>query len=184
MTLAQLFNEGKYGLTVHSVNELIEKLTTINWYSNVGEFSPDIEGKLAQFMSAIGVHDYEIKWITKEQVPETIKTLSFEGSALWEVLKEVPDQLKTRMERLGTDKLLNELVDRVPEAVFHSAYNQAFLTFDDQDAINFLMGHAMYISILACTAELAGDNSMSFIVELLEEGHLPLGPKGNTFYLL
>lgn len=185
MALAQLFNESKYGLTVRSVNELIERLTSINWYSKAGEYSPDVEGKLAQFMSALGVHDYDIKWISIEQVPETIKTLSFEGSALWEVLKELPEQWKKKIDSLENERLLNEVVDRVPEAVFHSAYKQAFMTFKDENTIKFLVGHAMYISILACTAELAGDHqALSFLIELLEEGHLPLGPKGNTFYLL
>ncbi|MEH7415337.1 hypothetical protein V7266_08665 [Neobacillus drentensis] len=185
MALAQLFNEGKYGLTVRSVNELIENLTSINWYSKAGEFSVDVEGKLAQFMSSLGVHDYEIKWISIEQVSETIKTLSFEGSALWEVLKELPGLWKKKIDSLENQRLLNEIVDRVPEAVFHSAYKQAFMTFKDENTVKFLVGHAMYISILACTAELAGDHqSLSYLIELLEEGHLPLGPNGNTIYLL
>jgi hypothetical protein len=185
MALAQLFNEGKYGLTVRSVNEIIGKLTSINWYSKVGEYSPNIEGKLAQFMSVLGVHDYEIKWIPIEQVAETIEGLSFEGSALWEVLKELPEQWKKKIDSLEHERLLNEIVDRVPEAVFHSAYKHAFVTFKDENTIKFLVGHAMYVSLLACVSELAGDHqALSFLLELLEDGHLPLGPNGNTFYLL
>ncbi|MGE7768339.1 hypothetical protein [Peribacillus sp. NPDC096540] len=85
----------------------------------------------------------------------------------------------------GNEKLLADIVDKVPEAVFHGAFKQALNVFRDEKAINFLVGHAMYISILACTAELAGDvNPFSFIVEVLADGHLPLGPEGNTFYLL
>jgi NADH dehydrogenase/NADH:ubiquinone oxidoreductase subunit G len=185
MALAQLINEGKYGETARSVNELIDKLTSINWYSKAGQYNLDVEGKLARFIIALGVHNYEIKWITKEQVAETIGKLSFENSDLWEVLKELPDQFRKKIDSLGYQQLLNDVVDKVPEAVFHGAYKHAYEAFKDEDTIKFLVGHAMYISILACTAELADEKEkMSILLDLLEEGHLPLGPQGNTFYLL
>jgi NADH dehydrogenase/NADH:ubiquinone oxidoreductase subunit G len=185
MALAQLINEGKYGSTARSVNELIDQLTSINWYSKAGQPNPDVEGKLARFMSAVGVHNYDIKWITKEQVAETIGKLSFENSELWEVLKELPDQFGKKIDSLGNQQLLNDVVDKVPEAVFHGAYKHAYEAFNQEDTIKFLVGHAMYISTLACTAELADEkDQMSILVDLLEEGHLPLGPQGNTFYLL
>jgi NADH dehydrogenase/NADH:ubiquinone oxidoreductase subunit G len=185
MALAQLISEGKYGSTARSINELIDKLTSINWYSNAGEYNPDVEGKLARFMSGLGVHNYDIKWITKEQVAETIGKLSFENSELWEVMKELPDQLTKKIDSLGNQQLLNDVVDKVPEAVFHGAYKHAYQAFNEENSIKFLVGHAMYISILACTAELADEKEkISILVDLLEEGHLPLGPSGNTFYLL
>ena len=136
-------------------------------------------------MSAIGVSEYKIKWLSAAQVSETVSRLSFESSILWEVLKDLPDQLKEKIDAVGNEKLLADIVDKVPEAVFHGAYKQALNVFRDEKAIKFLVGHAMYISVLACTAELAGDvNPFSFIVELLADGHLPLGPEGNTLYLL
>lgn len=185
MALAQLINEGKYGETARSVNELIDKLTTINWYSKAGQTNPDVEGKLARFMSAAGVHNYDIKWITKEQVAETIGKLSFENSELWEVLKELPDQFRKKIDSLGNQPLLNDVVDKVPEAVFHGAYKHAYEAFNEAETIKFLVGHAMYISTLACTAELADEkDKISILVDLLEQGHLPLGTNGNTFYLL
>lgn len=185
MAIAELINEGKYGTVARSVNDLIEKLTTMDWYSKVGDFDPEAERKLDQFMEEIGVHTYEIKWITQEQIVEAIDKLSFEGSQLWDVLKEVPEQLKKDVISQGNEQILNDVVDRVPEAVFHRAYTQAFKTFSDEKVIKFLVGHAMYISVLACTAEVAsGRNPLSTIVDLLVEGHLPLGPSGNTFYLL
>ncbi|MEH7120843.1 hypothetical protein V7128_26060 [Neobacillus vireti] len=185
MALAQLINEGKYGVTARSVNELIDKLTSINWYSKAGQNNPDVEGKLARFMSGLGVHHYEIKRITKEQAAETIEKLSFENSELWEVLKELPGQLRKKIDSLGYHQLLIDVVEKVPEAVFHGAYKHAYEAFNEENTIKFLVGHAMYISILACTAELADEkNHIPILVDLLEEGHLPLGPNGNIFYLL
>jgi NADH dehydrogenase/NADH:ubiquinone oxidoreductase subunit G len=170
MALAQLINEGKYGETARSVNELIDKLTTINWYSKAGQTNPDVEGNLARFMSAVA---------------ETIEKLSFENSELWEVLKELPDEFRKKIDSLGNQQLLNDVVDKVPEAVFHGAYKHACEAFTEEKTIKFLIGHAMYISTLACTAELADEkDKMSILLDLLEDGHLPLGPNGNTFYLL
>ncbi|WP_318503155.1 hypothetical protein [Bacillus sp. T3] len=185
MAIAELINEGKYGTVARTVNDLIEKLTTIDWYSKVGNFDLEAESKLDRFMEEMGVQKYEIKWITKEQVSQTIDKITFEGSQLWDVLKEVPEQLKKDVISQGNEQILHDVVDRVPEAIFHRAYSQAFKTFTDEKVIKFLVGHAMYISVLACTAEVAsGKSYLSTIVELLEEGHLPLGPEGNTFYLL
>ena len=51
--------------------------------------------------------------------------------------------------------------------------------------MKFLVGHAMYVSVLACAAELAEEKNVFLpIIELIEMGHVPLGPEGNAFYLL
>ncbi|KQU21440.1 hypothetical protein ASG65_22190 [Bacillus sp. Leaf13] len=185
MALAGIINEEKYGTDARSANEMIERLTSIDWYSQAGVKCNEAEKKVEQFMSAIGVSEYKIKWLSAAQVSEAFSRLSFESSILWGVLKDLPDQLKEKINAAGNEKLLADIVDKVPEAVFHGAYKQALNVFRDEKAIKFLVGHAMYISVLACTAELAGDvNPFSYIVELLEDGHLPLGPEGNTFYLL
>ncbi|MFE4239605.1 hypothetical protein [Peribacillus butanolivorans] len=185
MALAGIINEEKYGTDARSANEMIERLTSIDWYTQAGVKCNEAEKKVEQFMSAIGVSEYKIKWLSAAQVSEAVSRLSFESSILWEVLKDLPDQLKEKINAAGNEKLLADIVDKVPEAVFHGAYKQALNVFRDEKAIKFLVGHAMYISVLACTAELAGDvNPFSYIVELLEDGHLPLGPEGNTFYLL
>ncbi|KON69290.1 hypothetical protein AKG34_11295 [Peribacillus butanolivorans] len=185
MALAGIINEEKYGTDARSANEMIERLTSIDWYSQAGVKCNEAEKKVEQFMSAIGVSEYKIKWLSAAQVSEAVSRLTFESSILWEVLKDLPDQLKEKIDAAGNEKLLADIVDKVPEAVFHGAYKQALNVFRDEKAIKFLVGHAMYISVLACTAELTGDvNPFSYIVELLEDGHLPLGPEGNTFYLL
>ncbi|MEI4803561.1 hypothetical protein WAZ07_20325 [Bacillus sp. FJAT-51639] len=185
MALSQLINEEKYGSGARSANEMIKRLTTMDWYENVGQQNIEAEKKVDRFMSSLNISEYDIRWISRKQLSETIERLSFEGSAFWEALKEVPDQLKEQIVRAGNEKLLADVVDKVPEVIFHGVYKQAFHIFGDEKAIRFLIGHAMYVSVLACAAELAeGDNAFLSVVELLEAGHLPLGPRGNTFYLL
>ena len=185
MALSQLINEEKYGSSARSANEMIKRLTTVNWYVNVGKQNIGAEKKIDQFMSSLNISEYDIRWISRKQLSETIGRLSFEGSVFWEALKGVPDQLKENIVRAGNEKLLADVVDKVPEAIFHGAYKQAFHIFGDENAVKFLVGHAMYVSVLACAAELAeGKNAFLPVVELLEAGHLPLGPEGATFYLL
>ncbi|MED1556941.1 hypothetical protein [Bacillus paramycoides] len=185
MALSQLINEEKYGSGARHANEIIERLTTLDWYVNAGQQNLEAEKKVDRFMSSLNISEYEIRWISRKQLNETIGRLSFEDSTFWEALKEVPDQLKEKIVRTGNEKLLADVVDKVPEAIFHGAYKQVLNIFGDEKAVKFLVGHAMYISVLACATELAEENNLFLpIVELLEGGHLPLGPEGDTFYLL
>ncbi|PLS18613.1 hypothetical protein CVD28_05605 [Bacillus sp. M6-12] len=185
MPVAGLISEEEYGTDARSVNELIERLTTIDWYTYAGKIDHAANTKLDQLMSNLGVKDYEIQWLSKEEVPEAVSRIALEKSALWDVLKDLPEELKNKIDINGNEKLLEDIVDRVPELVFHGAYMQAFHLFGDENAVKYLVGHAMYISILACSAELAGEEDIfSPLLELLEMGHLPLGPNGNIFYLL
>ncbi|MEH7462317.1 hypothetical protein V7166_09580 [Bacillus thuringiensis] len=185
MALSQLINEEKYGSGARSANEMIKRLTDMDWYVNAGQQNIEAEKKMDRFMSSFNISEYDIRWISRKQLSETIGRLSFEGSALWETLKEVPDQLKEKIVRAGNENLLADVVDKVLEAIFHGVYKQAFYIFGDEKAVKFLVGHAMYVSVLACAAELAeGNNAFLPVVELLEAGYLPLGPEGNTFYLL
>ncbi|AKN53194.1 Hypothetical protein AB434_0789 [Heyndrickxia coagulans] len=48
-----------------------------------------------------------------------------------------------------------------------------------------MIGHAMYIGLLYCLYELAEEeNPVSFLLDILEAGNIPLGPDGNIFYLV
>jgi hypothetical protein len=185
MALVELRSEEKDEPGARCVNEMVKRLTTIDWFVNSGQQNIAAEQKIDQFMECLDHHEYEIRWISRNQVTETIGRLSFEGCAFWEALKEVPDQLKKKIVHAGNEKLLADMADKVPEAIFHGAYTQAFHLFGKENAVQFLVGHAMYVSVLACAAELAGGQNIFLpIVELLEAGHLPLGPEGNIVYLL
>ena len=180
-----LINENKFGSKAQSINDVAERLTAINWYEKAGVTENEAEETFHRFMQALQVNKYDIQWVSKEQVPDAISKLTFDNSELWEVLRELPDQLKKDIEAEGQVSLLEKAVDTVPQAVFHAAFEKAFQTFDEEKTVSFLVGHAMYIAVLACTAELA-DKTEVFapLLEMLESGHIPLGPEGNTIYLL
>ncbi|MDM5433877.1 hypothetical protein QUG02_14480 [Bacillus hominis] len=185
MVLSQFMNEEKYGFHARSTNGMIERLMTMDWYRNIGQQNLEAEKKIDQFMSSLNVSEYEIKWISRKQLHETIGRISFEENALWGALAEVPDQLKEKIVRVGNEKLLVDVVDKVPEAIFHGVYKEAFEILGEEKTVKFLVGHAMYVSVLACVAELAEEKNVFLpIIELIEMGHVPLGPEGNTFYLL
>ncbi|ALQ68625.1 hypothetical protein [Bacillus thuringiensis] len=185
MALSQFINEEKYGSYVRSTNGMIERFMTMNWYSDIGKQNVEAEKKIDQFMRALHISEYEMKWISRNQLSETIERISFEDNDLWGTLAEVPDQLKEKIISVGNEKLLIDVVDKVPEAIFHGVYKEAFKHFSEEKVVKFLVGHAMYISTVACAAELAEEKNVFLpIVELLELGHIPIGPERNTFYLL
>ncbi len=180
-----LINENKFGSKAQSINDVAERLTAINWYEKAGVKEKETEETFHRFMQALQVNEYDIQWVSKEQVPEIIEKLTFNDSKLWEVLSELPDQLKKDIEKSGQVSLLEKAVDTVPQAVFHAAFEKAFQAFGEDKTVSFLVGHAMYIAVLACTAELADKADLfAALLELLESGHVPLGPEGNTIYLL
>lgn len=185
MALSQFINEEKYGSHARSTNGMIERFMKMNWYSNIGQQNVEAEKKIDQFMSSLNISEYEIKWISRKQLHETMERISFEGSALWGTLAEVPDRLKGKIVSSGNENLLIDIVDKVPEAIFHGVYKEAFKHFGEETVVKFLVGHAMYISVVACAAELAQEKNVFLpIVELIELGHIPIGPEGNIFYLL
>lgn len=185
MTLTALINEEKYGMKARSANELMNKITSLDWYSNIFLFNSEVETKVAHFMDAIGVDTYEVKWVSRENLEEIIGKLSFEGSFFGDVLKEYPSRLKQEISSNGNEQLLADIIEKMPELVFHSAFEKAFNCSEKSNVVSFLVGHSIYISILACTAELIDTNNrFVHLLDIIESGHVLLGPIGNTLYLL
>ncbi|MET3289268.1 UNVERIFIED_CONTAM: hypothetical protein ABID98_001838 [Brevibacillus sp. OAP136] len=183
--MIEIVNDEKHGTGPQTVNAWIERLVGIEWYKQTGQQQEAALEKVNQLMSRLGVNDYEIQWLTKDEVPNAIQRLTFEGSQLWSMLEQLPDQLKAKVQKFGNESLLEKVVDVVPEAVFHRAFAGAFHTFGDEKTVQFLVGYAMYLSIMVCTAVLAEEMDLFLpMVELLEAGYLPLGPEANTFYLV
>ncbi|MED4752502.1 hypothetical protein [Brevibacillus choshinensis] len=179
-----ILNDEKHGSAPHTVNEWIDRLLAIDWYKLAGQHQEAALAKVNQLMKKLGVIECEVKWLSENEVPAAIQRLTFEGSQLWSILEQLPDQLKAKVKKIGNESLLEKVVDVVPEAVFHRAFAGAFHTFGDEKTVQFLVGHAMYLSLLVCTAVLADEMDLFLpLIELLEAGILPLGPEGNIFYL-
>ncbi|WP_026684256.1 hypothetical protein [Heyndrickxia coagulans] len=185
MTVAEVISEKKYGSLARSVNEMIARLVSVPWYSNAGRENPYAEQKIKEFATCFGTRKLDVKWISKEKLGDTAKQLTFEGCELWNVLKDIPDQLKVKIDVQGKGKILEDLVYKMPEAIFHRTFDQAYAIFGDRETVQFLIGHAMYIGLLYCLYELAEEeNPVSFLLDILEAGNIPLGPDGNIFYLV
>jgi hypothetical protein len=180
-----LISENKFGSKAQSINEIAERLSAIVWYEKAGFKEKIAEEALQRLMQKLQVDDYEIQWVTKVQTSETISKLTFDNSNLWKVLSGLPDQLKKNIDEAGQADLLKIAIESVPQAVFHATFQKAFQEFGEEKQVNFFVGHAMYIAVLVCTAELAGEEGLFIpLLELLEMGHVPVGLDGNTIYLL
>ena len=168
-----------------SIDTMITRLQTIHWGKNAGVQMGEADEKVNCFMDLLNVSSYSIKWLSKAELPETISRLTFEGSELWNVLKEIPERLSQKIRQAGQEKWLFELGDYIPELIFHPSYSHMVELATDKKSIEYLVGVAMYLSVMACTAELAGEGNIFLpIIELLEMGNLPLGLEGNAIYLL
>lgn len=168
-----------------TIDTMVKRLQPIKWGKKAGQQNLEAEEKVIEIMDNLDVNSYEIKWLSIDEVPETIGRLTFEGSEMWEALKGIPDELSGKFKQAGHEKFLLEIGDIVPELIFHGAYSHLFQQFEEKKTIEYLVGLAMYVSVMACTAELAGEENIFLpIVELIEAGHLPIGPEGNTFYLI
>jgi len=183
--MSENINVAEADLQTKSIDAMVNRLQAIHWGKKAGQKNLEAEEKVIEFMYDLNVNSYEIKWLSKEEVPEMISRLTFEGSEMWGSLKEIPEELSRKIKEAGHEKYLLDLGDRVPELVFHGAYSHLFQQFEEKKTVEYLVGLAMYVSVMSCTAELAeGKNIFLSIVDLIEAGHLPIGPEGNTFYLI
>lgn len=167
------------------LNQIINTLLEADWYDRAGFKDEEVESYMRSFLNQLNVEEYFIVWTDKEQLKETIENLSFRESAIWKKIKDLPDQLKEKIDDKDNNSYLEKLVDFLPEAVFHPAFDNAYKQFKDEKIVQYLTGNAMYLAILICTAELAGDEKLfEPILRIIERGHVPVGIKGNEVYLI
>lgn len=179
------FKEETFGPEALSLTDLAEKLTSLDWFSQFGNKDAAVEEQVRQFIETLGVSQFEVKWVSKEEVPATIGKLTFENSDIWQKLKDIPDQFKARIDEKDRNALLESMVDSIPEAVFHPSYSGAFQQMEDEKAIGYLVGNAMYISIMACTAAIAEQTELlEPLLNIVESGHTVLGLAENTIYIV
>ena len=180
-----LISEMKYGSKAQSINDIANRLSNIDWYKEVGVKEKNVEEVLQRFLTKLQVANYEIEWISKEQIAQTISNLNLNNSELWDVLSNLPDQLKKKIDDTDQVDLLRKMIEIVPQEVFHVAFQKAFQQFGEEKQVQFFVTQAMYIAVLICTAELAGEGELfAPLLELLEGGHVPVGLDENTIYLL
>lgn len=178
------FQEEVYGPEALSLADLANSLLSQNWFSELGNKNPDTEKHVQELMNVLKVSNCDIKWVSKENISAKLQDFTFSESEVWDKLKDVPDQLKLKIDEKENNALLESMVDTVPEAVFHPAYAGAFKMEMEEKVISYLVGNAMYISILICTAAIAGQSELSQpLLDIVLAGHTILGLEGNTLYL-
>ncbi|SDH17402.1 hypothetical protein SAMN05192534_10268 [Alteribacillus persepolensis] len=186
----ELADTKRYGNNGENVASLIERLADIDWYQKAGEQDKAVEEKLAESMKQLGVSTYQIEWIKPGEAADAIASLALEESSIWEQLKEVPDTIKAKMDEVNRETVVDDIVYNIPELVYHGSFAGAYQLFEDEKTTGFFTGHAMYISVLACLWEAAADldgmkdNPFLPLVEILESGHVPLGLKKETIFVL
>lgn len=167
------------------LNEVINKLLETDWYHQAGFKDEEVETYMQTFLKQLNIEEYVFIWTNKQSLKETIENLSFRESTIWEKLKDIPDQLKEKIDANDNKTYLEKLVEFLPEAVFHPAFDNAYKQFKDEKIVQYLTGNAMYLSILICTAQLAGEEKLfEPILRIIEKGHVPVGLKGNEVYLI
>ncbi len=182
--MSVLIHESTFGEKAQSLNDLAQQFETMDWYKRAGQKEANAEATIDRLMNELQVEEYELKWITKDETVAVTRQLTFEGSDIWERLKEVPDEMKKKIKKTKQMKLLETVVDTIPEFVFHHAFDAAVKQFKEEQIVNYLVCQAIYFSVLICSATLAGDDRFGPLLELLESGHVPLGLEGNTIYML
>ncbi|MCU9594501.1 hypothetical protein OEV82_08535 [Caldibacillus thermolactis] len=167
------------------LSTLSEKLCSIEWYRKACIQDQQTEELFYEFCQLLKINDYQFQWVKKEELSEKIKGIDFEGSQLWEGIKDLPDRFKVRINTKGLNKALEKIVDHLPESIFHPAFDGAFRQFQEEKIVNHLTVAAMYISLLICCAYLAGEESLfEPILRILESGHAPIGMEGNIVYFI
>lgn len=168
-----------------SVNQVSERLTTAEWFHKAGIREAETEALIEQLLSNLNVDNYQLKWIDKSELVDVIGRFSLQDSELWNKLKEIPDELKEKIDANNDTTRLEKLIDRLPEAVFHPAFDGAYKQCGEEKRVGFLTGNAMYLSVLIATAELAGEGELlKPLLQVIENGHVPVGIEGNVIYLL
>ncbi|SFK04325.1 hypothetical protein SAMN04487936_106272 [Halobacillus dabanensis] len=179
-----------FGPNDKRVKTLIDRLINMDWYHQIGTKNVKVEEKLKKFMEAFDLYDYEKEWVSIQEVPDKISNLNLEDTKLWDRLKEVPERINNKGIETGRKDALDLLVSDIPELVYHGSFKGAYRTYQDQKAVSLVVGHALYVSLLACTWEVIADqagwenNPFLYLIDILEEGHLPIGPQQNIFYLV
>jgi len=166
--------------------EILDGLADVEWYHKAGEKDMDAEANMEQFLSRLNVSDYELKWVSKENLHDVLGELTFTESPLWDALKDMPGQFKETIVANGLDgRPLQKAVDLAPVSVYHPAFAGAYQQFGDKKAVQYLSVGAMYIGLMTSLSVLAEEEKLfEPIVEMIKSGHGPLGPSGKTIYLI
>lgn len=169
------------------VKDIGDRLISAAWFSNAGVIDKAVEDFIQKFLRLMNVDGVEIGWVSKEDLSVIIEKFNFTDNELWEVLKNLPEEMKIKIENNNRLLALEEIVEILPEAVFHPAFAGAFKELGDGDKkiVGFFTGLAMYLSLMITVSVLAGQEDLFIpILSIIESGHVPIGLDRNFVYMI
>lgn len=193
MTLKNV-NTEIYGPNGKNVAALVERISKITFYRALGDQTSQasVESSVQSFIHDLDAECPQVVTLTKEQLSSFLESMRLEASPLWEELQQIPIRIAQKLEETNRSELFSLANDVIPEQVFHDAYDGSFNQLESvgRTAISLCTGAAMYITGLAVAWELLADlpgwekNPFLALIEVLEQGHLPLGLYDNQFYVI
>jgi hypothetical protein len=187
-------NKAIYGPNGESVAQLMTRLSNINWFSALGKQvrQEETEKAIKDFVHGFDIDKYDIKWITKDQLPSFLGEMKLEDTPLWPQLQQIPDQIKNQAAQVGRLDDLLYLADEVPVNIFHYCFDGVFHELREYGSplVETAVCFMMYIGGLACAWEMIADiegweiNPFLPLIDVLEYGHWPLGLFGHHFYVI
>lgn len=169
----------------HDIEVFIGDLLQVSWFSHKekGE-KQEIELLMNVLLRELNVEQFHMEWVGAAELKKVISNMSFSKSVIWSKVKDLPQQLLSEINRLNHEERLEKVIDRVPELIFHEAFNRAYEVTNDYEVVKYLTVLAMYCSIILVLAQLSkGEQIVRPLYLIISKGYVPLGIKGNTLFL-
>lgn len=178
-----------------SVAALTDRINQIQWFHREKPLVDEktLTGLIADLYRHTGI-DREVKLqeVALVDLAAWIGQSDIGKNSLWDMLRDLPDQVRTGLEQTNRMNWLPYAADTVPTSVFHRAFDGVFERYGavGQGVVLYAVSAAMWISGAAIgvllSGGVAGKREVSAVLDLLslfEHGVLPLGLYDGVFYL-
>ncbi|RNB80250.1 hypothetical protein EDM56_28015 [Brevibacillus fluminis] len=189
-----MMTETVYGPNHQQVHQLMTRLSEVPWFSVLGNESGrlDAEKALKECTHHLNLEEFEIVWMTREQIPSFIENMNLSDSHVWSRIQDIPKKLSEKAIATRRQSVLDEMLDLVPEMLFHKAYDGAFPALHEygERVVKVAVVSVLYLFSNACLWEALSDkkdsepNPFLPLLKVYEAGHWPIGMVGNQFYLI
>lgn len=167
------------------MNDIADKILQLPWFDNAGTVNKEIETKVEQFLDELSVNQYEIQWISKNELTDQLNSMSFEDSAVWSALKDIPTIYMEEIQQKEMEEAWKILLNDLPEHLFHVVFEKAYTLYQGEEEVRYLINNAFYVSTLIVLAELVGEKAFANkLSEIIETGNIVVGFEGEKLYLL
>lgn len=175
-------------------DSLISRISQINWFSSFGKQKNQLQSELviSNFFDDLRVERLPIHWVSKEALPQFLRSLRLEPNPLWNKLEQIPGELRSAADQTGKMEMIPKVMDEVSEMVFHRSFDGAFRAFGPfgKEIVEMAVGTALYVCCLACLWELVDDqavkssaNPFASLLAVFAQGYWPLGVHDDSFYV-